>query len=145
MDNSGKNKKQRKQLKPKNNTFTTSPWTLKKPLYLKKNDTRYNRHMKQLKKLGYSDSETWSLFSPICQFILPRLKRFKEIAIAHPGGITMEEWIEILEKMIFAFEWAITEDEEENYSLPEEVKAANWEKYEEGMTLFGKWFRGLWW
>jgi hypothetical protein len=65
--------------------------------------------------------------------------------MCHPGDISMEEWNEILDKMIFAFKWSITEDEEANYTLPDKEKEENWKKYEEGMNLFAKWYMGLWW
>ncbi len=54
-------------------------WSLKKPMYIDKTDKRYNKHMKQLKTVGFSDSETWSLHSTIAMFVLPRLIRFKEV------------------------------------------------------------------
>jgi len=43
---------------------------------------------------GFDDSETWVLYMPITKFILPRLKRFKEI-LEHTGcipGYIMEKF-----------------------------------------------------
>jgi hypothetical protein len=121
-------------------------WSIKKPMYIEKNDKRYKEHVKQLKKYGFSDTETWNLFGVIAEFVLPRLKRFKKVSNGYPGGeITEAKWNEILDKMIFAFEWSITYDNEDNSALSEKREKANWKRYEEGMELFAKWFMALWW
>ena len=125
--------------------LTKSEWSRKTPLFIKKNDKRYKKHAAQLKKDGFSDSETWALDSCICKFILPRLKRFKKVNIGYPGGdVTWEAWNEILDKMIFAFEWSLTcEDECRILSQDEQDKM--WANFEEGMSLFAQYFRHLWW
>lgn len=123
-------------------------WSVRKPLYIKKTDKRYKKYIKQLKKDGFSNTETWCFTSVVAQFILPRLIRFKEVTNGYPGGgdvPTMEKWHEILDKMIFAFEWALAYDEEENYNLSDKIKKEYWKKYEEGMKLFAKYFMALWW
>jgi len=124
-------------------------WKLTKPLYLTKKDKRYNKHLKQLKTRGFSDSETWSLYSNIAMFILPRLIRFRKIVSTHayggyPLGLTDQKWDDMLGEMIFAFDWSITSDEKSIKMTDEEVASA-WERYKKGMQLFGEWFRGLWW
>lgn len=123
---------------------TNPQWKLKAPLYITKKDKRYAKNVKQLKEWGFSDTETWSLYSPIAQFILPRLKRFKQIARCYPAGLTSEKWDAMLGEMIFAFDWALTSDEQSMKMTKEEVDAA-WKRYEAGMDLFAKWFRDLWW
>jgi len=125
-----------------------SEWSLKKPLYVKKTDNRYARHVKQLKENGFSDAETWSLDSVVCKFILPRLIRFREIHNGFPGGwedINEHKWKEMLDKMIFAFDWSLNCEEDKYNGLSEEVITENWKRYQEGMDLFAKWFRHLWW
>ncbi len=123
-----------------------SKWSLKKPLFLEKSDKRYARHVKQLKKNGFSDSETWCLDSVICQFILPRLIRFKEVNIGFPGGdVTAQQWDDMLDEMIFAFDWSLNNEEPKYEGLTDKEKNANWERYQKGMDLFAKWFRHLWW
>lgn len=126
-----------------------SKWSVKKPLYITKRDKRYAKHLKQLKERGFSDTETWSLYSVLSEFILPRLKRFKEVTNGFPstGDMTMEKWYEILDKMIFSFEWALFEDEDADAygKLSEEEIKENWGKYAEGMKLFAEYFRDLWW
>jgi len=121
--------------KKKNNKYKSN-WSLKKPLYLNKADRRYKKHLKQLKKWGFSDSETWSLNLVIAEFILPRLKRFREIDIGMPGCLTESKWEEILDKMIFAFENIV---KDEIYSKTIDIKIGS------GLRLFGKYFRYLWW
>ena len=121
-----------------------SRWSLKSPLYLEKTDKRYARHVKQLKKHGFSDSETWGLDSVIVEFVLPRLIRFKEIHNGFPGGCDMTEqkWEEILDKMIFAFEFYSMKDD---WSENKPGFDLDYQEYEEGMRLFAKWLPHLWW
>ena len=114
----------------------TTKWRLKKPLYIKKSDDRYEKHKKQLEERGFSDTETWSLCSVIAEFIIPRLERFKEIK----GGVPMcfkdeSEYDKILDKIIFAFKYALKDDFSEKGE----------KKYVEGIALFSKYFRYLWW
>ena len=123
----------------------TSKWSLKKPLYLEKTDKRYRRHIKQLKLNGFTDSETWGLDSVIAEFILPRLIRFKELNIGFPDVFTFDSWNDVIDKMIFAFDWSLNCDDEKYDNLSKEEQEINWKKYEEGMQLFAKYFRHLWW
>lgn len=121
-----------------------SMWMLKKPLYITKKDKRYAKNVKQLKEWGFCDTETWSLYSPIAQFILPRLKRFKEVSCCYPAGLSVEKWDVILGEMIFALDWSLTSDEKSSKMSGDDVDAA-WKRYEAGMKLFAEWFRDLWW
>ncbi len=131
--------------KPRLRKELKSDWSLKKPLYLKPNDDRYKRHVKQLKEHGFSDSETWSLYCSIAQFILPRLIRFREIADGHPMGLTQDEWNAILDEMIFAFDWVLNYEEPKYEGLADKEAERQWKRYEAGMQLFVRWFRDLWW
>ena len=59
----------------------------------------------------FKDYETWNLDNTFARFIVPRLKRFREL-VASPDTVygypvvvgSMELWLEILDKMIWAFE-----------------------------------------
>jgi hypothetical protein len=67
---------------------------------------------------GWNDSDLWSLDHTVAVYMLPRLKRFKEILHGHPNFYTdpanpteeenfedgMKKWKEIIDKMIYAFE-----------------------------------------
>lgn len=124
-----------------------SRWSLREPLFLKKTDKRYKRHLKQLQTNGFSDSETWSLYSTIAEFILPRLIRFKEVSpgYPYPGDMSQEKWDVVLDEMIFAFDWSLHNENDKYDNLSKEDGDKNWKRYEEGMKLFAKWFRHLWW
>jgi len=43
-------------------------------------DERWDKYKKQRLERGFDDSETWSLDSTIVRFIIPRLKRYLEVA-----------------------------------------------------------------
>ena len=112
----------------------------KPTFYVKKKDERYQKFIDQKKECGFTDEETWSLYNNIALFIAPRLKRFIEIiedGVGTPVGFTQEEWINILNKMLFSFEKLA--DENKVYSDEE------YQKIQEGMNLFGQHFMSLWW
>lgn len=88
---------------------------------------------------GWNDSDCWGLDYTFALYILPRLKRFKEIAHSHPCDMKPEEWDAILDKMIKAFELVI-EHEFNRYGNISEEQAL----IEEGLTLFAKWYQHLW-
>lgn len=106
---------------------------------LKYKDNRLDKLYEQRKTLGYDDSETWSLYYTIANFILPRLKRFKELTISVPCELTEEEWKSCLDQMIYAFEYAANRYERECYSNED------FEKVQKGFKLFGEFFLDLWW
>lgn len=97
---------------------------------------------------GFDDSATWSLDDHLAKLILPRLKRFKELNThAWPGGrgdpsdpATPEAWHGMLDQMIFAFEWHA--NDEKKYCS--DYDEAEYQKVEEGLRLFAKYFGALW-
>ena len=122
-----------------------SKWSLKKPLYLRKGSKNYDKYDNQLKKQGFSDTETWSLDCVIAEFILPRLIRFKELNNGFPGmEMNEESWNKALHEMIFAFDWVL--NQETTYKdLSFDMTIEFGKRYENGMLLFAKWFGNLWW
>ena len=100
------------------------------------NEKDSEKYKKQRIERGFDDTETYNLFTTIAQFVLPRLKRFKEVNDSYPNKMTFEEWDEILDKMIQSFE-LITQD---NFDIQRDD-----EKIKEGLDLFGKHFTKLWW
>lgn len=84
---------------------------------------------------GFDDSELWNLDCTIAQFILPRLRVFKEFNDGHPSNITMEEWNTILDTMIFSFE---NIEAEPNFDNELEYKIQH------GLYLFAHYFGNLW-
>ena len=120
-------------------------WKLAAPMFIEPTDERYPKHMKQLEERGFSDTETWALESVIAEFILPRLIRFKEVNNGFPATFTVETWDAVLDKMIFAFDWSLHNEDEKYDLLSEAEKAVLWKNYDEGMQLFAQYFRHLWW
>jgi hypothetical protein len=108
-------------------------------------DKRSSKWYRQRKKMGFDDRATWCLDHTLAEYILPRLKRFREVTYGYPGNITMEEWQVILDKMIYSMqaivdEWNnVTIDRTDKDFRKEEVKV------HQGLCLFGKYFRHLWW
>lgn len=118
--------------------------------------------------------DTWALDYMIAEFVLPRLKLYKEKTLAYPGideANTPEKWDAILDKIMFSFElilnedtWEIgdpeydylcyisenmtDEDREKSKEVLnryiEEVKHCE-QIIQEGLDLFAKWFRHLGW
>lgn len=102
-------------------------------------DPRQEEWKKQREEKGFDDTETWSLDTTIVDFILPRLKRFKELNNGYPPNLTSESWDEILDEMILAFE---------EYSKKHNVSSSlkmNDEIVDKGFNLFIKYFHDLWW
>ena len=100
--------------------------------------SRKSKWYRQRKKWGFDDRDTWNLDHTIAEFTLPRLRRFREVTNGYPGKLTFKEWDEILGKIIYSME-AISEEWEES----EDVDKSK--KMQEGLDLFGKYFRHLWW
>ena len=104
-----------------------------------KNDKREKKYSKQRMERGFDESETWSLYNSVTNFVLPRLKEFKELKCGYPACFkTPEEWDVLLDKMILAFE-LINRDDEKSLNNKE------WKQVNQGMRLFAKWFCALWW
>ncbi len=89
---------------------------------------------------GWSDDDTWNLDIPIAKFVLPRLRRFKEINNGYPSGMTEEEWDEKIDLMAEAFDLLI-----KTYDGDVDETVYTDEKIDVGLKLFGENLRGLWW
>jgi hypothetical protein len=134
----------------------------------------YKRDIKfffQKRLKGFSDDETWNLDSEISKFVLPRLKRFKELNICHPGNLTPTKWDQMIDDMIFYHECILDEEklvltfescgrfgqdaftmlmiskrEKDRYSK-EEIEAAKAlvQRYKRGKRYFHNYYESLWW
>ena len=116
-----------------------------KPLYLLSfEDDRVAEFKKQKRKYGFSDDETWSLYTSTVIFFLPRIKRFRKIINdcgCRPANLKdKNEWLEILDKIILSFELMYKEDIDGESISNEEQNQIN-----EGLKLFGEYFQALWW
>lgn len=99
---------------------------------------RRELYRKQREERGFDDTETWGLDYTVAMFVSPRLKRFKELNNGHPDEFTFESWQECIQKMIDAFDEILRQENEPDYFF-------NYETVDEGLELFGKYFRNLWW
>ncbi len=104
---------------------------------LPEDDERIPRLQKQLEERGFDDTETWSLFTTISRFILPRLKCYYELADNtidldhHPG------YRQGLEKAIKAFE--LLSQDEIVYSPQDEATILI------GLSEFARFYQLMWW
>lgn len=145
---------------------------------------RQRARKKWLKKHNQyiNPKELWNLDYTIAKFVLPRLIKFKKNSLGFPGydeADTMDKWQDILQKMITAFEYIITDDDwwvdNPRYDYSDgihieidkdkktlfHVRIDDWAKeiennrdteqdrrneaIKEGLELFSKYFRHLWW
>jgi len=104
------------------------------------------RYFFQRLRRGWDDSETWNLDKEISEFIYPRLKRYFEVTITAPpyedGNLKQlsdEEWKEIQDKILFAFN-EIRLEGEDPYGFDKD-----WDKIKEGLDLFHKYRNTFWW
>ncbi len=106
---------------------------------LNKDDERYEKYKNQRMENGFDDSETYSLDYVISQFVLPRLKRFRELTNGFPSELSsMTEWKIILDKMIAAFELDVKRFDCTFTDMEQKV-------LNEGFELFFKYYHSLWW
>lgn len=86
---------------------------------------------------GFNDEEIWNLDTTIANFVIPRLKAYKESCglISLPPDLTSEEWTNIIDDIIYGLEASVTEDE---------VEDRDWVRVNNGLELFGIYFRDLW-
>lgn len=102
------------------------------------NDNRWEKYTQQRLERGFDDSETWNLDATISMFIYPRLKAFIEDVKnleCHPGNISFDEWLNILNEILKAFE--ILSQDSERTEDEEKI-------IERGLDLFREHFHNLW-
>jgi len=106
--------------------------------------------------------DLYDLDITIARFVLPRLMVFKQHCERTPN-LTMshEEWDQKLDKMIYAFERIALQTEEETPEYKAYIKAiwnneedladlkhaakASLKPISEGLSLYHKYYRNLWW
>jgi hypothetical protein len=120
---------------------------------------------------GYEPHEVWDFYTACATWSLPRLRRFRETLCSHPTHLTIEEWEEILDKIIWSLEQCIDQSErpkpiypidyDHGYFMSEEDGFVHYEladerevdltpviryneRVQEGLDLFGKHFMSLW-
>jgi len=106
--------------------------------------------------------DTWSMDHTLAPIILPMLVQLKETTHSHPADLTEQEWDEILDEMIWAFEQKCRDNWEEDYYGPytenpdgsilgghfewvdDEGRKKHQERMSNGFRLFGKYYENLW-
>ena len=112
---------------------------------VKKSDKRQAKWKKQRVKNGFDDTETWNLDTTLARFILPRLKRFREVNIGHPAYMTWESWCTLIDRMIEGFEIQLNEGSLLDKNLSAEEEKKNRKKVRMAWLLLGRYGRDLWW
>lgn len=97
----------------------------------------------QRRTRGWSDDVTWNLNDELAKWLVPRLKQYKKLNIGFPFHLTMEEWDEIIDEMIWTFEQCI--DRWEHFQEDPKIRAKEEKRYQKGIKLFAKYHRDLWW
>ena len=87
---------------------------------------------------GWDDSDLWGLDTTIAEFVVPRLKEFRNKTCTFPHDFTFEEWQKAIDDMIYALETSAEEDLRWN-------KYRDWDRVRKGHKLFGRYFMDLWW
>lgn len=100
-----------------------------------KKDDREPKFKEQRQTNGFDDSETWSLDITIARFIVPRLKRYIELAFDH--NVETEEYRQDLQDILYSFEQISSKE----IYFETDVE----QKIDIGLEKFSKLFRGLWW
>jgi hypothetical protein len=106
--------------------------------------------------------DLYDLDVTIARFILPRLMVFKEQCERTPNlNMSQDEWHGILDKMIYAFERIALQTEEDTPEYKAYIKAIwnnemdltdlkraakdSLKPISEGLSLYHKYYRNLWW
>jgi hypothetical protein len=133
-------------------------------------ETRYFfKKIYQKFKYGFPLYESWDFKSAHSEWALPRLKYFRANLSGHPSGITLEEWEQILDKIIWSLEHhndsvrpLYSDDYDHRYARSEsdgfityrplnETGTVDWspleehsKRVQEGLILFATYYQNLW-
>ncbi len=106
--------------------------------------------------------DTWSMDITLAQIILPMLKQLKATKHGVPGDFVWDEkkqcekpfkqaekaWDKVMDKMIWSFEQLLDEDNDEPFHMGGTFNVKGYQKHQkkiqEGLDLFGKYYRNLW-
>lgn len=101
------------------------------------NDNREEEFKKQRMERGFDDSETWSLRDTFANFMLPRLKRFKEIYTERV--LDDRNLMGQVDQIILAFELVVRD--QGAFILTDD----EYDQFDDGMRIFSNIFLKLWW
>ena len=98
--------------------------------------------------------DTWNVDTTLAHIIAPLLKKFKETAQTYPNDLTKEQWDEIIDDMIFAFETKSeqfdalnacnTKCAEVGSEICQECMRETQDRMTRGFAAFGKYYENLW-
>lgn len=163
---------------PQNYEIVDSLFTFEPPKWYEKiyygclrgwnNLTYWFRRQRETLKFGFPLCDSWEFRSSCAEWVLPRLKHFRENHYGLPMNLTEEEWDGILDKMIWSFghcddhilpiypenydrrwkKWTengnlVFQNMDERPVDFSPVEKHN-EKLKEGFVLFGEYFMYLW-
>ena len=106
--------------------------------------------------------DTWSMDCTLAMIIHPMLVQLKATQHGHPSNLTEQEWDQILDEMIWAFEQKCRDNWEDDYLgdyvedqkngsmvgsfkwIDHEGLKTHQERMSNGFRLFGKYYENLW-
>jgi len=98
--------------------------------------------------------DTWSMDHTLAHIIVPMLKQLKATKHGIPNEFVIEgepwedseaRWDSVLDKMIWAFEQIIRDDDSMFYESSNKEAYTNYNRQiQEGLDFFGKYYRSLW-
>lgn len=99
--------------------------------------------------------DTWNLDNTLALVILPALKLFKKETKSYPPELTETGWDELLDEMIWTFENFVEDQEDQFYetnangelsfkNVDYEGLKVYHQRIQDGLELFGKYYRHLW-
>ena len=106
--------------------------------------------------------DTWSMDCTLAMIIHPMLVQLKATQHGHPSNLTEQEWDQILDEMIWAFEQKCRDHWEDDYYgdydedqkngpmvgsfkwIDHEGMNTHQERMSNGFRLFGKYYENLW-
>ena len=125
-------------------------------------DKFFGWNPKQKISVRIDDHDTWSMDHTLAHVIHPMLVQLKETQHGHPSGFTEQEWDDILDEMIWAFEQKCRDNWQDDFYgdyiedpkngpmagsfewIDREGQQAHQERMTNGFKLFGECYENLW-
>ena len=90
--------------------------------------------------------DTWSMDHTLAPIILPMLIQLKATQHGHPADLTEQEWDDVLDEMIYAFDCKANKDEVYmRFDIKDrDAMHKEQDRISNGFRLFGKYYENLW-
>jgi hypothetical protein len=102
---------------------------------------KFKKKGKRVEKVVIHKWDCWNVNHSIAVIAYPLLKRFKKESASWPAHMNREKWHEILDKIIWSMKIMA---EEEGFCPMLANPKKFYAKLSQGLNLFGKYFRNLW-